>query len=343
MIALPDGLVGIGSRLAHRLTGAGGDARSTGPLARLGLTGLGDVAARLRRGRAAAPAPAPDRPGPPGAAAPAGPDTTTPATTDTTTPATADTSAAGPADQAAAGASARAEPAGVASPPAGPGSESLAAAGGPAGSPPAKGEGGGSAVQERAPAPAGAVLTARSIGVSSGGVRAVDAVDLTVGRGEVLGLIGPNGSGKSTLLNAMTGVVPAEGTLEVAGAPVPLGKPPRVRRAGLGRTYQTPQTFTALTCIENVLLGVPDRRRMGIVAGAVARPLVLADERRRWAAAQAALERVGLPDHAERPAAGLSHRDQRLLELARALVGEPKVVLLDEPSAGLNATETEEL
>jgi ABC-type branched-subunit amino acid transport system ATPase component len=183
----------------------------------------------------------------------------------------------------------------------------------------------------------------RGVGVSFGGVRAVDGIDLEVTSGEILGLIGPNGSGKSTLLNAVTGVVPAEGVVEVSGAPVPLGRPQRTRRAGVARTYQTPQTFTALTCIENVLLGVPDRQRTGILAGAVARPVVLADERRRWAEAQAALERVGLPGHAERPAAGLPHRDQRLLELARALVGQPRIILLDEPSAGLNAAETDAL
>jgi ABC-type branched-subunit amino acid transport system ATPase component len=189
----------------------------------------------------------------------------------------------------------------------------------------------------------GPVVQASGVRVSFGGVRAVDGVDLEVGRGEILGLIGPNGSGKSTLLNALTGVVPAGGTLEVDGQPVPLGRPTRSRRAGLGRTYQTPQTFTALTCLENVLLGTPVRRRTGVAAAILARPLVIADERARWAAAQSALVEVGLPTHAERSAAWLSHGDQRLLELARALVGRPTVLLLDEPSAGLNATETAEL
>jgi ABC-type branched-subunit amino acid transport system ATPase component/ABC-type branched-subunit amino acid transport system permease subunit len=190
---------------------------------------------------------------------------------------------------------------------------------------------------------AGPVVRASGVRVSFGGVRAVDGVDLEVGSGEVLGLIGPNGSGKSTVLNAITGVVPAEGALEVGGRPVPLGRPQRSRRAGLARTYQTPQTFTALTCLENVLLGVPGRRRTGVATSVLARPLVLADERARWDQAQAALVEVGLPAHAERPAAGLPYRDQRLLELARALVGQPRVLLLDEPSAGLNAAETDEL
>jgi ABC-type branched-subunit amino acid transport system ATPase component/ABC-type branched-subunit amino acid transport system permease subunit len=194
-----------------------------------------------------------------------------------------------------------------------------------------------------APVAEGPVLRAAGVRVSFGGVRAVDGIDIEVGAGEILGLIGPNGSGKSTLLNAITGVVPADGTLKVAGRSVPLGRPQRSRRAGLARTYQTPQTFTELTCLENVLLGTPDRRRTGAAASVLARPLVLADERARWTAAQTALVEVGLSAHAERPAAGLSHRDQRLLELARALVGRPRALLLDEPSAGLNATETDEL
>jgi ABC-type branched-subunit amino acid transport system ATPase component len=194
-----------------------------------------------------------------------------------------------------------------------------------------------------ADAGAGPVVRASGIRVSFGGVQAVDGVDLEVGAGEILGLIGPNGSGKSTLLNAITGVVPAEGALEVGGRPVLLGRPQRSRRAGLARTYQTPQTFTALTCLENVLLGVPGRQRTGVAASVLARPLVVADERARWDEAQAALVEVGLPGHAERPAAGLPYRDQRLLELARALVGRPRALLLDEPSAGLNAAETDEL
>jgi ABC-type branched-subunit amino acid transport system ATPase component/ABC-type branched-subunit amino acid transport system permease subunit len=302
MIALPDGLIGIGSRLRRRSAGAAAGTRLPEPLARLTVPSLVDLRARFRPARsgdaasgAALPAGESDSPARPGTAAPA------------------------------AGASA-------------PDMGAAGRAGAAALAPDATGRAGSSEAGASGP-----VLRAAGVGVSFGGVRAVDGVDLEVGSGEILGLIGPNGSGKSTLLNAVTGVVPAEGVLEVAGAALPLGRPQRVRRAGVARTYQTPQTFTALTCIENVLLGVPDRRRSGLLAGAVARPLVLADERRRWAEAQAALVRVGLPDHAERPAAGLPHRDQRLLELARALVGRPRVILLDEPSAGLNAAETEAL
>jgi branched-chain amino acid transport system ATP-binding protein len=280
MIALPDGLIGIASRLRR----GGAPAAVTGPLARLGLPSPTDLIGRFRSAQLAQPA-QPAQPTPPGTDA---------------------GSVAAPA-----GSASVAEP-----------------------------EGDAAREVDLATSP---ILRTRGVGVSFGGVRAVDGIDLEVTSGEILGLIGPNGSGKSTLLNAVTGVVPAEGVVEVSGAPVPLGRPQRTRRAGVARTYQTPQTFTALTCIENVLLGVPDRQRTGILAGAVARPVVLADERRRWAEAQAALERVGLPGHAERPAAGLPHRDQRLLELARALVGQPRIILLDEPSAGLNAAETDAL
>jgi branched-chain amino acid transport system ATP-binding protein len=187
------------------------------------------------------------------------------------------------------------------------------------------------------------VLVASGISVSFGGVRAVDDVTIGVNRNEILGLIGPNGSGKSTFLNAVTGVVPADGHLDVAGATVALGHPGDVRRAGVLRTYQTPQTYLELTCIENVLLSSADRQYSGIVSSTVLRPLMLRHERARWQRAAEALARVGLLDRAEQSAATLSYGQQRLLELARTIAGEPSVVLLDEPSAGLNAAETETL
>ena len=116
-----------------------------------------------------------------------------------------------------------------------------------------------------------------------------------------------------------------------------------MRSAGVLRTYQTPQTFLHLSCIENVLLTSTDRRFTGILSSVVLRPLMLKRERARWRHAAAALDRVGLLDRAEDSAANLSYGQQRLLELARTLAGDPRIVLLDEPSAGLNATETEVL
>jgi ABC-type branched-subunit amino acid transport system ATPase component len=185
------------------------------------------------------------------------------------------------------------------------------------------------------------VLDARELSISFGGVRAVDEVSLTLRAGEILGLIGPNGCGKSTTLNAITGVVPATGSLSVGGVKVPLRKPSAVVAAGVRRTYQTPQRYLELSCIDNVLLSTTDRALTGVLSSIVLRPLMLRRERARWRHAAEALDRVGLLDLAEEPAGSLSYGGQRMLELARVIAGDPKVVLLDEPSAGLNDAETE--
>lgn len=193
------------------------------------------------------------------------------------------------------------------------------------------------------PSIGGPLVEASGISVSFGGVKAVNDVSVTLHEHEILGLIGPNGSGKSTFVNAITGVVPASGSLRIGGKDVTLGDPTAVRACQVLRTYQTPQTFMHLSCIENVLLTSTDRRYTGILSSVLLRPLMLRHERERWRHAAAALDRVGLLDRAEESAANLSYGQQRLLELARTVAGEPKVVLLDEPSAGLNASETQVL
>lgn len=187
------------------------------------------------------------------------------------------------------------------------------------------------------------MLRADGIEVRFGGVRAVDGVTLEVAEGARVGLVGPNGSGKSTFLNAVTGVVPAIGRLTLDGDELPLGRPGRVRRAGVARTFQTPQNFADLACIENVLLADADRALTGLMGAWFARPAMWRRERQRWHRAMAQLEQVGLAEHATSPASLLSYGQQRLLELARSLVGNPRVLLLDEPSAGLNAAETDHL
>jgi ABC-type branched-subunit amino acid transport system ATPase component len=111
--------------------------------------------------------------------------------------------------------------------------------------------------------------------------------------------------------------------------------------AGVRRTYQTPQRYLELSCIDNVLLSTTDRALTGVLSSIVLRPLMLRRERARWRHAAEALDRVGLLDLAEEPAGSLSYGGQRMLELARVIAGDPKVVLLDEPSAGLNDAETE--
>jgi len=188
------------------------------------------------------------------------------------------------------------------------------------------------------------VLRARDIAVSFGGVRAVDGVSFQLEAGGAsLGIVGPNGSGKSTLLNAISGVVRGTGHLEMGGRAIPLGRPRSVRSAGIARTFQTPQTFMALSCIENVLLGLQEGGANGLTSAWLRRPAVMKAERRRWARACDELDRVGLLDLAEESSSTLAYGQQRLLELARALAGDPRMLLLDEPAAGLNAAETAHL
>jgi len=187
------------------------------------------------------------------------------------------------------------------------------------------------------------ILATEAMTVRFGGNTAVNNVSLELKSGEVLGLVGPNGSGKSTFLNAVTGVVAAEGKLSIYGQQIPLGNANALKKAGISRTYQSPQTYLKLTCLEDVLLSTSDRKFTGIAA-AVLRPFAtLKHERARWAIAEDALEWVGLRHLADTKVAQLTYGQRRLLELARAIAGKTSTLLLDEPSAGLNASETEVL
>ena len=184
------------------------------------------------------------------------------------------------------------------------------------------------------------MLEARDIAVHFGGVVAVAGVSISVAAGQVYGLIGPNGSGKTTFLNALTGVVSATGELSVNGEPVPLSRPRRSRRAGVLRVFQAPQIFGELSVLENATLAIPDEKLTGLAAAWLVRPLMWKREQGRWQAAAAALDRVGLGELQDLPASALPYGQQRMLELARSLAAQPRVLLLDEPSAGLNDAET---
>jgi ABC-type branched-subunit amino acid transport system ATPase component len=187
------------------------------------------------------------------------------------------------------------------------------------------------------------VIQAQGLTVAFGGNTAVNNISLDFNAGEILGLIGPNGSGKSTFMNAITGVVPATGNVQVFGKELTLETPSALRKLGVSRTYQAPQTYLKLTCLEDVLLSTSDRQYTGIFAALLRRKTMLRHEQERWKIAMEAIEWVGLGPIATSKVSSLTYGQRRLLELARAVAARTPALLLDEPSAGLNATETEVL
>jgi ABC-type branched-subunit amino acid transport system ATPase component len=173
-------------------------------------------------------------------------------------------------------------------------------------------------------------------------------VDCEVREGEILGVIGPNGSGKTTLFNCMTGLYPVTGGRILFGAPpADLGRlePHEIVERGISRTFQTLRVFPNLTVLENVLVGRHCRRRAGVL-GAIARPAwVVAEERQAEAKAEELLALFGerLLPRRSWPARSLSYANRRRLEVARALATEPRLLLLDEPTAGMNPSEKQEM
>jgi branched-chain amino acid transport system ATP-binding protein len=164
-----------------------------------------------------------------------------------------------------------------------------------------------------------------------GGIVAIDDVSLDVEQGQIVGLIGPNGAGKTTLFNVLTRLYkPEAGTLSFAGKSLLRTPPHRVIRRGIARTFQNVELFRTMTVLDNVLVGAHTRTRP-FRSGAVR------------ARAQEVLEYVGIADVAERPASGLPFGTLKRVELARALVAEPRLLLLDEPAGGLNHEEVSDL
>lgn len=177
-----------------------------------------------------------------------------------------------------------------------------------------------------------------------GGVAAVKDVGFTVNQGTIQALIGPNGAGKTTVFNLITGMLqPDSGSVLFLGQNLPGLKPHQVARAGLTRTYQNLQLFSNMTVLENVMTGAHIRGRTGFMRCIFRRPGLQAEDQSMQAQAMALLEEVGLAEAAHLPAAALPFGQQRLLEIARALASRPRLVLLDEPAAGLNSAETKTL
>jgi branched-chain amino acid transport system ATP-binding protein len=188
------------------------------------------------------------------------------------------------------------------------------------------------------------LLSAKGITKRFGGVQALSDVGFTINHGEIYGLIGPNGAGKTSLFNVLTGIyVPDGGEFMFDGATLAGLKPNDVAARGIARTFQNIRLFGNLSALENVMIGRHVRTQAG-VWGAISRNArTLEEEREIHRRAYQLLEYVGVAKHANRLARNLPYGDQRRLEIARALATEPKLLALDEPAAGMNATETASL
>ncbi len=185
-----------------------------------------------------------------------------------------------------------------------------------------------------------AILIAENVTMRFGGLVAVDSVDLRVNRGEIMGLIGPNGAGKTTFFNCLTGLyLPTAGRVVFNGEELP-PKPRKVVIAGMARTFQNIRLFGNMTALENVMVGRYCRTTTGPLTSIIRGPKFRRDEKATAERAQELLDFVGLGGTADHLARNLPYGDQRRLEIARALATDPKLLLLDEPTAGMNPQET---
>ena len=185
------------------------------------------------------------------------------------------------------------------------------------------------------------LLRAQGIGKRFGGVHALSDVSFDIRRGEIYGLIGPNGAGKTSLFNVLTGIYPADaGRFVFDGAPLAGLKPNDVAARGIARTFQNIRLFANLSALENVMIGRHVRTRAGVFGAIFRNAGTLEEERAIEKRAYELLEFVGVHRRANDLARHLPYGDQRRLEIARALATDPKLLALDEPAAGMNATET---
>jgi len=189
--------------------------------------------------------------------------------------------------------------------------------------------------------PAETILAASGISKHFGGLAALTDVSISVRRGEIFGLIGPNGAGKTTLFNVLTGLYSADaGVLAFDGRPITGSKPHRVAQHGIARTFQNIRLFGGMTALENVMVGRHVRTLTGVLGAVLRTRSAAAEERAITQRALELLDYCGLAARTGNLARDLPYGDQRRLEIARALATEPKLLALDEPAAGMNATET---
>ena len=184
------------------------------------------------------------------------------------------------------------------------------------------------------------VLRVSGVSKRFGGLQALSDVGITIEPGQVYGLIGPNGAGKTTFFNVLTGLyTPDSGSFELGGKPYQPTAVHEVAKAGIARTFQNIRLFADMTALENVMVGRHVRTHSGLIGAVFRTPGFKAEEAAIAKRAQELLEYVGIGSFADYKARTLSYGDQRRLEVARALATDPKLIALDEPAAGMNATE----
>jgi branched-chain amino acid transport system ATP-binding protein len=188
------------------------------------------------------------------------------------------------------------------------------------------------------------ILAVKDVGISFGALKAIDGVSFCVNEGQILSVIGPNGAGKTTLFNVISGVyIASRGRVELSGEDVTSLAPDALAARGMSRTFQNLQIFQRMSVVQNVMVGRHLKERRNLFADMLRLPSVGRQNRETRAVALQFLDEVGLRDKADVLAGDLSYGGCKRLEIARALATEPRVLLLDEPAAGCNAVETEEI
>lgn len=188
------------------------------------------------------------------------------------------------------------------------------------------------------------VLEVNNLSISFGGLKSIDNISFKVKRGELLGIIGPNGAGKTTLFNMLSGIyTPSKGEIMLDGENINDMAPDKLSKLGIARTFQNIRIFDNLTVLDNVKLAMNQYMNYGLVSGMFRFPGYWREENHASQVAKDILDFLGMKKYFRAFAGSLSYGNQRKLEIARALATNPKILLLDEPAAGMNDAETEEL
>ena len=188
------------------------------------------------------------------------------------------------------------------------------------------------------------LLETKDLGIQFGGLRALDDVYLTVDEREIIGLIGPNGAGKTTVFNLLTGVyAPTKGAIRFCGKSIIGKKPYQINRLGIARTFQNIRLFKHMSVLDNIKVAMNQNMHYTVIESMFRLPRYWKEEARVTEKAKELLSIFEMEDTADQMAANLPYGQQRKLEILRAIASEPKILLLDEPAAGMNPTETREL